>query len=205
MTRLLPGWHSGAAGSGIASGAELIGIMCLALLVVAEVVGYYYGHRESVLREQAHDSEMTEVREQMEPWTLSEEQRQFLIKELSPFRGQKVSIKCVFGNSNSLLMAKDFQSVFSESGWDFGGPPSVSRVEYVNPRIGIEVNLNETEVKSGRNETEVNTKHVPPAARVLITSLMKLGVHGKEVFADPKVPVGQIVFEVGSRPPPQPR
>ncbi len=64
----LPGWDSLPTVTRYHSWAEIIGIVVLAVLVVAEVVAYKYGHRKDDLTEQQkifadrrHDEEMTRV------------------------------------------------------------------------------------------------------------------------------------------------
>jgi hypothetical protein len=64
----LPGWNSLPAVTRFHNWAEMAGIVFLALLVVAEVVAYKYGHRRDILTgqqqtatDQRHDDEIARV------------------------------------------------------------------------------------------------------------------------------------------------
>jgi hypothetical protein len=110
----LPGWDSLPAVTRYHSWAEIAGIIFVFLLVIAEVVGYRYGHRKDDLTErqqiatnQRHDEEMArlnletakvqeraakaelELAKLKAPRTLTSDQQARITNKVKPFAGQK--------------------------------------------------------------------------------------------------------------------
>src|SRR5216684_3008559 len=113
------------------------------------------------------DRKLADVQQLQAPRRLLDEQKKSLVKALSPFRGQKVSVAAVWGDKEGERFANDFVPVFSEAGWDFSGPPGISRVVYSRDPVGVNILLRAGEVSEGA---------IPPAATTLGGLLMQLGI-----------------------------
>lgn len=192
------GWDSLETVSTVHTWAEILGIVFLGLLVVAEVIAFCYGHRKDELikgnervRTEEANQELAELRRQL-PRRLSDEQKQILIDVLSPFRGQKVSINGILGNDEGRDLVEDFKDVFARARWDLGGDSGVSRNIYTKDPIGIAIHLNKHEVEAGR---------IPQSAVVLGETLIQIGLLDQRAFLkDEKTPVGEIELRIGWKP-----
>jgi hypothetical protein len=124
---------------------------------------------------------------------LTDEQKQALIRVLSPFRGDKVRIFYVIGDANGKAYADDFASVFAKAGWDYGGGSGVKQGIFEKDPIGIEITLNATQVTAGK---------IPRAAETLVQTLNALGL-AERGFRSPGVPPDTIEIRIGKKPPAQ--
>jgi hypothetical protein len=124
---------------------------------------------------------------------LTEEQKQELIKALSPFRGDKVRIFYIVGDAEGKTYAEEFLYVFAQAGWDYGGGFGVNQGIFDKDPVGIEITLNATQVATGK---------IPRAAEVLARTLKTLGLP-EQGFRSPGVSPGTIELRIGKKPPPQ--
>jgi hypothetical protein len=122
---------------------------------------------------------------------LTVEQKQTLIKALSPFRGYKVIILSILGDAEGKAYADDFVYVFAQAGWDYGGGVGVNQRRFDKDPIGIELTLNAAQVAAGK---------IPWAAETLGRTLGALGlvVNG---LRSPHVPPDTIEIRIGKMPP----
>lgn len=232
----LPGWESLESVSRVHGWFEIAGIVCLALLVLAESFTFIYGRRKDALAsakeraaaekrnqeaqqtETRHETELAKVREQVSltsadserlkqrakeaergvaelqkqqvPRGLTAEQTRHLIGVAVPFQGQKISVVCILGDTEGRAFAAEFAQVFRSEGWV--GAEGVNQAIYDVDPVGVEVTVNDQEVKGGGQ---------PPAAVALIQALDQLGlIRTKTLFLNARVPVGLIEFRVGKRP-----
>jgi hypothetical protein len=124
------------------------------------------------------------------PRRLSESQKQALVAALSPFRGQKIDVVCIYGDEEGNQFSKDFDGVFRSAGWDNGG--GINHAKYDQNPVGIEVTFNQSEISAGR---------VPRAGEALIETLVNLGlVKRKQGFLSPQAPADRITFRIGINP-----
>lgn len=144
------------------------------------------------------DTRLAAVQKQQAPRRLTEAQKQFLIAQLSPYRGEKIEIVALLGDQESMQFAQDFHSVFVAAGWqDLSG--GVSQAVITGGAVGIEITLNQAEAQAGR---------LPPVLQPLINALTIAGLmpHAADgrpnVFMNPQSPTDHIVFRVGSKPSP---
>jgi hypothetical protein len=124
---------------------------------------------------------------------LTDEQKQTLIRALSPFRGDKVRIFYVLGDEEGRTYAEEFLFVFAQAGWDYGGGSGVNQGMFDKEPIGIEIMLNATQVSTGK---------IPRAADTLAQTLRDLGLPERG-FRSPGVLPGMIEIRIGKKPPAQ--
>ena len=122
---------------------------------------------------------------------LTDEQKQTLIKALSPFRGDKVRIFYIVGDAEGKAYAEEFLYVFAQAGWDYGGGFGVNQGIFDQDPIGIDITLNATQVATGK---------IPRAAETLARTLRALGLPERG-FRSPGVAPGTIELRIGKKPP----
>jgi hypothetical protein len=209
-----PGWHSIESTEFWNIFFFWFGIGCLLLLGISEVVSHYYGQRHNALVdaaesvaaaqrrdeqrqvEERHRAEMAQVQRRLEearkeqaPRRLTPDQQATLIAALSPFRGQKITIWFVMGNTESKDFASDFDSVIRRAGWDDGG--GVNQATYGGPDpVGVEVFVK-----------EATPDNEPPALVGLVVTLAKMGLMpGRNVDVDADLPIDTIKLSIGAKP-----
>ena len=195
------------------------GVVCLVMLAVSAVVSHRYGvrkdelvaiaERDAITQRQREkdeaddrirqlqnalseaDKELSEFQKE-QGRRITGQQKAELIAALSAFRGQKISVVCVKGDEEGLALAQDLVAIFVAANWDFEGALGVAQATYPKNPIGVEVTLNESEVKANR---------VPRAGAVLINSLiaMRLTDGG---YKNAGVPPNKIEVRVGNKPTP---
>jgi hypothetical protein len=121
---------------------------------------------------------------------LSDEQKQTLIKALSQFRGDKVRIFYIVGDTEGKAYAEEFLDVFKQAGWDYGGGFGVNQGIFDQDPVGIDITLNATQVASGK---------IPRAAETLARTLRALGLPERG-FRSPGVAPGTIELRIGKKP-----
>jgi len=196
------------------------GVVCLVMLAVAQVVSHKYGVRKDELvaiaerdviaqrqteKDEADDrirqlqnalseadKKLSESEKGPAARRITGQQKAELIAALTPFRGQKVSIVCVKGDEEGLALAQDFLAIFVAANWDFEGALGVAQASYSKNPIGVEVTLNEREVKA---------KRVPPAGAVLINLLIAMRFTDGG-YRNAEVPPNKIEVRVGNKPTP---
>lgn len=137
------------------------------------------------------DRKLAIVEKRQEQRAFSPKQRQDLIKDLSPFRGQFVSVSCILGDTEGETFARDIASVLDQAGWKFGdGKPEVTQVVYNGNPSGIEVTV---------NEDDVYTNRIPPATEILINYFAQWKMSKLQGFKNPQVPTGKIEIRVGRK------
>lgn len=102
----LPGWDSLAFVEHAHSVLELAGIICLALLVVAEVLRWQYGSRAKALTEQAQP-----------PHVLTEEQRATISEKTKRLAGAELEIASIVGDVEAKALADEIAGVLRSVGW----------------------------------------------------------------------------------------
>lgn len=142
---------------------------------------------------QEADKTLKGMQEQQAPRRLSDEQKRILVKALSPFRGQKVSLKFIMGDDNSQVFAKDFEDVLKSSEWEMTGGPKANPALFSSTPVGIELHLNEGEVEANR---------VPQSFDTLAKTLNGWRLLGRSALQkDKNIPAGEISIIVGRKPP----
>jgi hypothetical protein len=137
------------------------------------------------------ENKVEEVKRQQAYRHLTDEQKQELIRALSPFRGDKVRIFYIVGDAEGKAYAEEFLSVFAQAGWDYGGGFGVNQGIFDKDPIGIEITLNATQVATGK---------IPRAAETLARTLSALGLP-EQGFRSPGVAPGTIELRIGKKPP----
>ncbi len=144
------------------------------------------------------ENQLSEARKKVEEDTrtqdyrhLTDEQKQTLIKALSPFRGDKVRIFYIVGDAEGKAYAEEFLHVFAQAGWDYGGGFGVSQGIFDQDPVGIDITLNATQVATGK---------IPRAAETLARTLRALGLPERG-FRSPGVAAGTIELRIGKKPP----
>jgi hypothetical protein len=141
---------------------------------------------------QAAEESTDQAQADAAPRALSVEQKHYLIAALSPFSGQKVSITSIVGDADGDRFKQDFVAVLKSAEWRFDEKKDVEQTTTIPPLIGVQVTVNEDEVRAGR---------VLQSARVFVQALHKLGItKGNTLFVDNQVPVGMIKLTVGTMP-----
>lgn len=102
----LPGWDSLPFVEHAHSVFELAGIICLGLLVVAEVLAYQYGHRVKALMERAQP-----------PHVLSEEQRTAIAEKARHLTGADLEIASQGGDVEAKDLADEIAGALRSVGW----------------------------------------------------------------------------------------
>ena len=144
------------------------------------------------IQPQAAEENAHQVQANVATRALSVGQKQNLIAALSPFSGQKVTIETIAGDDDGNRFKQDFVAVLKFAEWSFDEKRDVVQAATVPPPIGVQVTVNEDEVRAGR---------VLQSARVFVQTLHKLGItRGNTLFVDNQVPVGMIKLTSGSRP-----
>ncbi len=209
---LLPGWNSLESVSRIHFWLEISGIALLVLLLISQGLAFSYGARKDTLatadttlhlakeaelqqKLNAADTELQHrpaPQRQTGPRRLSMEQQQRLLKVLSAFKGQKVTITSVIGDEEGDAFAEDFLNVFNNAGWDHGTHDKVDH-RYITPTpVGVMVAMNEGEANAGR---------FMPAIESLISNLQQIGIMSRnELLVNSEVPIGEINLIVGYKP-----
>jgi hypothetical protein len=137
------------------------------------------------------DNKVADLQKRQAPRKLTDQQKQALIKALSSFRGQPISVTSVLGDTESRSYALEFAAVFAAAGWAIGPETTGQSVFAKNP-IGIEVTRSKEEADAGLDLNSLIA---------LMEVLGKLGiVDPHKVFNTPQVPRGQIHFVVGIKP-----
>ena len=121
---------------------------------------------------------------------LTDEQKQTLIKALSPFRGDKVRIFYIVGDTEGKAYAEEFLYVFAQAGWDYGGGFGVNQGIFEQDPVGIDITLNATQVATGK---------IPRGAETLARTLRALGLPERG-FRSPGVAPGTIELRIGKKP-----
>jgi hypothetical protein len=123
---------------------------------------------------------------------LTATQQQLLVAALSPFAGQKVVVEFIAGDADGYKFEHGFIAVFKLAEWKFGETTAASRGASSHPPTGVQVTVNEDEVRAGR---------VLRSARAFAQTLQKLGItKGNTLFVDNQVPVGAIKLTIGLAP-----
>jgi hypothetical protein len=127
------------------------------------------------------------------PRHLSDGQKAALLAALKAFKGQKIDVVCLLGDSEGKAFALEFDAIFRAAGWDDGGGSGINQAVIDPPEpVGIEVTLNQAEVQAGR---------VPKSAVALLDTLMAVGlVNTRQMFMNPQSPGDRITFRVGRKP-----
>lgn len=147
---------------------------------------------QSPTQPQAAKESANQVQANAAPRSLSVEQKQNLIAALSPFSGQKVIIESIVGDSDGNSFKEDFVAALKFAEWSVDEKKDVVQATTIPPPIGVQVTVNEDEVRAGR---------VLQSARVFVQTLHKLGItRGNTLFVDNQVPVGMIKLTIGTRP-----
>ncbi len=126
---------------------------------------------------------------------LTPEQKHNIIAAISGFHGQKVDIRTVLGDADSLTYTSDFVAVFRAAGWNDGGGTGINQVvnSGENP-VGIGVLLKGTD--------PAHPPPIPPGLDALLNILVQTGLMAtKAVTLDPGVEDGKITFSIGVKPP----
>ena len=134
---------------------------------------------------------LAELQTSETPRKLTYDQRRALIAALVPFRGQKLTITSVLGNSESRDYRDDFVQVFEASGWDLGGNKGIQESAYDVDPIGIEVTVHQINEHEGLSNDAINA---------LIHALRDLDLFetgGPKM--SPVVPAGQFEFRIGHK------
>lgn len=186
----LPGWNSVDITGRVHNFFELWGIVLFFVVVVFELLAYFYGHRRDWLVDQAartaeeqHKVEMrtvrqqlsdaervaaqaqanaAEVRRQQTQRFFTEAQKQTLLEALKPFRGQIVAVVCNRGDAEGRKFALEFVSIFDAVGWNYG--TGVVEAPEGNDAIGLRLQV--TQPNQGLNF---------PAANALAVALGTIG------------------------------
>ena len=90
------------------------------------------------------------------PRKLSYEQRRALIAALVPFRGQKLTITSVLGDSETRDYRDDFVQVFEASGWDLGGEKGVRDRPTTSIRSASKVAVHQINEHEGLSNDAIN-------------------------------------------------
>ena len=119
-----PGWDSLESVTRLHSFFEMAGIVCLALLVVAEVLAFKYGNRKDVLtgaREEATAKELRVLKEREAPRSLSEAQRIKLLDELSKGKTYELTVRHS-SDLESQNFAEQISTALRAAGWKINPP-----------------------------------------------------------------------------------
>jgi hypothetical protein len=144
------------------------------------------------IQPQAAEESANQAQANAAPRALSAGQKQNLIAALSPFSGQKVTIESIIGDGDGNRFKQDFVAVLKFAEWNFDEKRDVVQATTTPPPIGVQVAVNEDEVRAGR---------VLQSARVFVQTLHKLGItRGNTLFVDNQVPIGMIKLTIGTRP-----
>jgi len=147
----LPGWGSLSAVTRYHGWAEVAGIVLLALLVIAEVVAYKYGHRKDDLTEQQqhaadqrHDEEMArlqletarmqeraakaelELAKIKAPRTLGPARQEFIANALRRFAGQRYRAAISQGADDGVAFWESLHATLQSAGWVYIPAPGPS-------------------------------------------------------------------------------
>lgn len=215
MAISLPGWDSLEAVTSIHHWLELAGIGFLALLVIAEAFAYVYGNRRDVLvalaaqsAEQQRQSDVSSLQRQLAQSEqtaerrieelklksagrrLTEEQKHALATSLAGFRGQKIAITCILGDTEGKQFAEDFVAMFRGIGWNDGGGTGINQAVFDRDPPGIVVAVNSEDVGTGK---------LPHAVGPLVNALAAAGLVSAQ-FQNQQVASGTIGLTVGRKP-----
>lgn len=124
---------------------------------------------------------------------LSNEQKQILVKALSPFQGQTVFIGEDFRADDGPELVQDFKDVFVEAKWKLEGESDSDVITaYRGAPIGIEIYTNKAEMNAGR---------ILESAKVLNEALFKLGmIQQAAIIGSETTPIGRVEVGIGRRP-----
>jgi hypothetical protein len=212
-----PGWGSLESVSRIHHWLELAGIGFLALLVLSEALAFIYSGRKDALTalqaqtvenqrrsevsslqakltESAQDAEhrIEQLKAQQTGRHLSDEQKRVLERMLAPFSGQRIDVTCILGDTEGKQFAGDFVALLRSAGWNDGGGTGINQAVYGQDPIGIQVTLNDGEIRAGR---------VPRSANVLVEALFNTGlIVPKQAFRNAQAPADRITLIIGRKP-----
>lgn len=137
------------------------------------------------------DKKAAAAQKQQTQRRLSPEQQETLVKVLSPFKGQKVDIVSLWGDTETTIFRGDFVAVLDRAGWDHNGPHGVSQAVIEPIPVGVQVTINDGEARANL---------ILKSAAALLDVLVQLGIaESKEGFIGPQVPPGTIKLVVGSK------
>jgi hypothetical protein len=213
---IFPGWGSVEATETIAHNLHITAVVVLGFLFLAEGMALTYDFRNAHLArvaidaaetqrksdadaaEKRHKAEveglqkrLAEVQKKQEPWKLPDDQKRELIAELSPFKGQRVQVVALLGDSDSYAMASDFVEVFRAANWNIQGGIGFDRVDAGNDP-GFDVFISDVKGRAGV---------APAGAAHLIMKMVQWG-YIPQGFHNPPSPIPDDAVEVriGARP-----
>ena len=133
-----------------------------------------------------------QVKQQQAQRALTEDDKVALITALSPFAGQKVTIKSVLGDADSERFKADFLSVLRAAKWSFDEGTDVSQSIIIPTPSGVQVTINQSDAQAG---------HVLKSAIKFIQVLHRLGItHNETGFVNAQVPSEVIDLIIGTKP-----
>jgi DNA-binding transcriptional ArsR family regulator len=210
-----PGWNSIDTTTRIHNVLEIYVLVLLGLLALSEAFAYVYGHHREALLSAAVDRRSAEVAigernaaettatqnkleapsrqltDELPPRNLarhlSDLQKAELVKALSAFAGQKISVWCSAKAWDSTLLGRDFLGVLKQSNWDVPNDPQ-NGSDIGGDLLGVQI--------TGSGNTQA-TNQVPPGIVVLLATLTRLGVTQNILYQDEPIKPGGYLLKIG--------
>ena len=136
----------------------------------------------------ARTSEQVARLQERSPRGLTEAQKKSIIGLLSPFRGQKVSVVCIAGDTEGRNIAEEIVGVLRTAGWEFP-ENGVGEATYNKEPIGLSLMV---------NAGQIMTPSVLRPVAMLVKALADAGLMQRNgALADPNIPRDRIEVRIG--------
>jgi hypothetical protein len=207
----LPGWDSIEGSNFWHDFFDLGGILLFLVVVVFEILSYFYGHRKddlvaiaqrntAVQAQQDQDAlrrrldeankQVASLEAEQTPRHLRPDQKSALITALSPFHGQRIELWCSVSAFDCNAFAEEFREVFRLANWSL--PPKIDFGTADYDVVGIEPLVNDGVLKLSADTAPI------PAAIALANTLFDLGLIPKNAInRHPSVPLDTILIRIG--------
>jgi hypothetical protein len=125
------------------------GISAAVIAAILGFIAHVFSNRATALKDEITESRIAtaesqaeQVSDQLQPRTLTSEQKQYLLRELAKVADGSIEIEAVLGDPEAVNLANDFEAIFEGAGWQI--PTGVRQAVFANPQEGVILVYNET-------------------------------------------------------------
>ncbi|MDA2937547.1 SUR7/PalI family protein [Acidobacteria bacterium AH-259-A15] len=117
-----------------------IGISAALIAFIFGIIAYVFTNRATSLKDKmtqerigTAESQATRLGDQMQPRTLTPEQKQDLLRELTSVADGSIEIRAAMGDVEAVNLANEFKTIFEASGWQ----TRIAQTTFARPQQGV--------------------------------------------------------------------